>query len=242
MLSHDETMRLIALAQQGEEAASSTLLTENAPLLKSIIKRYLGKHVEYDDLYQIASIGLLKSIKNFSLDYNVKFSTYAVPMILGEIKRYMRDDGYLKVSRSLKSISSKIARYVDEKIKNGEESPRIEEIAEHCDIDPTEVIFAMDSAKLPVSLYETTNDKDGKQTTLVDRLPTDEDKKMIDKVILKDMLAKLTPREQKIIILRYFRDMTQGEIAAKMGVSQVQISRLENRILKKLKELYTENS
>ncbi len=100
----------------------------------------------------------------------------------------------------------------------------------------------MDSAKLPVSLYETTNDKDGKQTTLVDRLPTDEDKKMIDKVILKDMLAKLTPREQKIIILRYFRDMTQGEIAAKMGVSQVQISRLENRILKKLKELYTENS
>ena len=217
MISHDETMRLIALAQQGDENACSTLLTENAPLLKSIIKRYLGKHVEYDDLYQIASIGLLKSIKNFSLDYNVKFSTYAVPMILGEIKRYMRDDGYLKVSRSLKSISAKITRYIDEAAKNGE-SPRIEEIAKEFGIEPTDVIYAMDAAKLPISLYETTNDSDGKQTALIDHIP----------------------REQKIIILRYFRDMTQGEIAQKMGVSQVQISRLENRILKKLKEMYTE--
>lgn len=240
MLSHEETMRLIKEAQQGDENASTTLLNENAPLLKSIIKRYLGKHVEYDDLYQIASIGLLKSIKNFSDDYNVRFSTYAVPMILGEIKRYMRDDGYLKVSRSLKSISSKITRYVDEAIKNGKDSPRIEEIAEYFGIEPTEVIFAMDAAKLPVSLYETTNDSDGKQTSLIEHIQTDEDKKMIDKVILKDMLSKLQPREQKIIMLRYFRDMTQGEIAQKMNVSQVQISRLENRILKKLKDLYEE--
>ena len=240
MLSHEETMRLIALAQKGDEESSTVLLTKNAPLLKSIIKRYLGKHVEYDDLYQIASVGLLKSIKNFSLDYNVKFSTYAVPMILGEIKRYMRDDGYLKVSRSLKSISSKITRYVDEKVKNGEESPRVEEIAKHFDIEPTEVIFAMDAAKLPISLYETTNDSDGKQTSLIEHLPTDEDKKMVDKIILKDMLSKLQPREQKIIVLRYFRDMTQGEIAQKMGVSQVQISRLENKILSKLKSLYEE--
>ena len=225
MLSHEETMRLIKQAQQGDESASTTLLCENAPLLKSIIKRYLGKHVEYDDLYQIASIGLLKSIKNFSDDYNVRFSTYAVPMILGEIKRYMRDDGYLKVSRSIKSISGKITKYVDEALKNGEDSPRIEDIAEHFGIEPTEVIFAMDAAKLPISLYETTNDSDGKQTSLIEHLPTDEDKKMIDKVILKDMLSKLQPREQKIIILRYFRDMTQGEIAERMNVSQVQISR-----------------
>lgn len=240
MISHDETMRLITLAQQGDEDACGKLLTENAPLLKSIIKRYLGKHVEYDDLYQIAGIGLLKSIKNFSLDYNVKFSTYAVPMILGEIKRYMRDDGYLKVSRSLKSISAKITRYIDEAAKNGEESPRVEDIAKKFGIEPTEVIFAIDAAKLPVSLYETTNDNDGKQTALIDHIPTDDDKKMVDKVVLKDMLSRLEPREQKIIVLRYFRDMTQGEIAQKMGVSQVQISRLENRILKKLKDMYSE--
>lgn len=240
MLSHEETMALIALAQQGDENASATLLTENAPLLKSIIKRYLGKHIEYDDLYQIASIGLLKSIKNFSYEHNVRFSTYAVPMILGEIKRYMRDDGYLKVSRSLKSLSSKITRYVDEQVKNGAESPTVEEIAKHFDIEPAEVVFAMDATKMPVSLYEKANDNDGKQTELIEHLPTDEDKKMLDKVILKDMLSQLSPREQKIVVLRYFRDMTQGEIAQKLGVSQVQISRLENKILKKLKELYEE--
>ena len=241
MLSHEETMALIAQAQQGDENASTILLTENAPLLKSIIKRYLGKHIEYDDLYQIASIGLLKSIKNFSYEHNVRFSTYAVPMILGEIKRYMRDDGYLKVSRSLKSLSSKITRYVDEQLKNGGDNPTVEEIAQHFNLEPAEVVFAMDATKLPVSLYEKSNDSDGKQTELIEHLPTDEDKKMIDKVILKDMLRQLAPREQKIVILRYFRDMTQGEIAIKMGVSQVQISRLENKILKKLKELYTES-
>ncbi len=238
MLSHEETMELIAKAQQGDETATTTLLTENAPLLKSIIKRYLGKHIEYDDLYQIAGIGLLKSIKNFSYEHNVRFSTYAVPMILGEIKRYMRDDGYLKVSRSLKSLSAKITKYVDEQIKNGNENPTVEDIARHFEIEPSEVVFALDATKLPVSLYETTNDRDGKQIELIEKLPTDQDKKMIDKLILKDMLSKLSEREQKIVIMRYFRDMTQGEIARKMGVSQVQISRLENRILLKLRELY----
>ena len=240
MISHEETMALIGKAQQGDESATTTLLTENAPLLKSIIKRFLGKHIEYEDLYQIASIGLLKSIKNFSYEHNVRFSTYAVPMILGEIKRYMRDDGYLKVSRSLKSLSSKITRYVDERIKENGENPTVEEIAEHFGLEPTEVIFAMDATKLPVSLYDKANESDGKQTELIEHLPTDDDKKMLDKVILKDMLAKLQPREQKIVILRYFRDMTQGEIARKLGVSQVQVSRLENRILKKLKELYSD--
>ncbi len=233
-------MALIARAQQGDEEACTTLLTENAPLLKSIIKRYLGKHVEYDDLYQIASIGLLKSIKNFSYEHNVRFSTYAVPMILGEIKRYMRDDGYLKVSRSLKTLSAKITRYVDEQLKNGE-NPTVEQIAEHLQMEPTDVIFALDATRIPVSLYEKASDSDGKQTELIDHLHTDEDKKMVDKLILKDMLQKLSPREQKIVVLRYFRDLTQGEIALKLGVSQVQVSRLENKILKKLRELYEES-
>ena len=239
MLSHEETMALIALAQQGDENATTVLLTENAPLLKSIIKRYLGKHIEYDDLYQIASIGLLKSIKNFSYEHNVRFSTYAVPMILGEIKRYMRDDGYLKVSRSIKSLSSKISKYIDEQVQTGNE-PTVEQIAQHFGVEPTDVIFAMDATKMPVSLYEKANDSDGKQTELIEHLPTDEDKKMLDKLILKDILGKLSPREQKIVVLRYFRDMTQGEIARKLGVSQVQVSRLENKILKKLRDLYNE--
>ena len=240
MLSHEETMRLLSLAADGDDKATERLIAENTPLLKSIVKRYMGKHIEYDDLFQIAGIGLLKAIKNFKQDFNVRFSTYAVPMILGEIKRQMRDDGYIKVSRSLKSLSSKITRYVDEVIKQGNDDPTVEQIARHFDISPSDVVFALDATRLPVSLYETTSDKDGKQTELVDRLPTDEDRKMVQSLILKDMLSRLSERERKIIIYRFFRDMTQGEIAEKMGVSQVQISRLETKILDKLKQMYKE--
>lgn len=241
MLSHEETMRLLSLAADGDDNATERLIAENTPLLKSIVKRYMGKHIEYDDLFQIAGIGLLKAIKNFKQDFNVRFSTYAVPMILGEIKRKMRDDGYIKVSRSLKSLSSKITRYMDEVIKQGNDDPTVEQIARHFDISPSDVVFALDATRLPVSLYETTSDKDGKQTELVDRLPTDEDRKMVQSLILKDMLSHLSERERKIIIYRFFRDMTQGEIAEKMGVSQVQISRLETKILDKLKQMYSES-
>lgn len=241
MLSHEETMRLLSLAADGDDNATERLIAENTPLLKSIVKRYMGKHIEYDDLFQIAGIGLLKAIKNFKQDFNVRFSTYAVPMILGEIKRQMRDDGYIKVSRSMKSLSSKITRYMDEVIKQGNDDPTVEQIARHFDISPSDVVFALDATRLPVSLYETTSDKDGKQTELVDRLPTDEDRKMVQSLILKDMLSRLSERERKIIIYRFFRDMTQGEIAEKMGVSQVQISRLETKILDKLKQMYSES-
>lgn len=241
MLSHEETMRLLSLAADGDDNATERLIAENTPLLKSIVKRYMGKHIEYDDLFQIAGIGLLKAIKNFKQDFNVRFSTYAVPMILGEIKRQMRDDGYIKVSRSLKSLSSKITRYMDEVIKQGNDDPTVEQIARHFDISPSDVVFALDATRLPVSLYETTSDKDGKQTELVDRLPTDEDRKMVQSLILKDMLSHLSERDRKIIIYRFFRDMTQGEIAEKMGVSQVQISRLETKILDKLKQMYSES-
>lgn len=240
MISHEETMCLIEQAQNGSENAFSTLVTENTPLLKSIIRRYLGKHIEYDDLFQIAAIGLIKAVKNFSKDYSVRFSTYAVPMILGEIKRYMRDEGYLKVSRSLKTLSGKITKYIEERIKQDGTNPTIDEIAQHFGIEQTEIVFALDATRLPVSLYETTNDADGKQTELIEHIPTEEDKNMIQSIMLKDMLSRLPIREQKIVILRYFRDMTQSEIAKQMGVSQVQISRLENKILEKLKQFYNE--
>ncbi|MCM1043469.1 MAG: SigB/SigF/SigG family RNA polymerase sigma factor [Corallococcus sp.] len=241
MLSHEETMLLISQAQDGDSQAVATLITENTPLIKSVIRCYVGKHVEYDDLFQISSIGLLKAIQNFSSDYNVRFSTYAVPMILGEVKRYMRDDGYVKVSRSLKSLSGKITRFVEEYQNNHAESPTVEVIAEHFEIDKSEVIFAMDSSKMPVSIYEKANDGDDKSLQLGDKLADDSDKKLIDKVILKDMLSKLPSREQKLVIMRYFRDMTQGEIAQKLGVSQVQVSRLENKIIEKLRQEYLSN-
>lgn len=238
MLSHEETINLILLSQQGDDSALSTLLQQNTPLIKSIIKRYLGKNIEYDDLFQIASIGLLKAIKNFSTTFDVRFSTYAVPMILGEIKRHMRDDGYLKVSRSTKNLSIKINKYIEEQTMLGEKEPTVEEIAKHFNMTPADIVFAMDAGKMPVSLNDKGKDGDNDDNELVDRIATDQDKKMLEKIILKDMLSRLEPREQRIMILRYYRDMTQGEIAKKMGVSQVQISRLENKIIEKLKTLY----
>lgn len=238
MLSHEETIKLILLSQNGDEGALATLIQQNTPLIKSIVKRYLGKNIEYDDLFQIASIGLLKAVKNFSTEYNVRFSTYAVPMILGEIKRQMRDDGYLKVSRSTKNLSIKINRYIEEQTMLGEKEPTIEQIANHFEMSTADVVFAMDAGKMPISLNEKGKDNDNDDNELMDRIPTDQDKKMLEKIILKDMLSKLEPREQKIMILRFYRDMTQGEIAKQMGVSQVQISRLENKILEKLKSLY----
>ncbi|MBR2985508.1 MAG: SigB/SigF/SigG family RNA polymerase sigma factor [Clostridia bacterium] len=238
MLSHEETIKLILLSQNGDEGALATLIQQNTPLIKSIVKRYLGKNIEYDDLFQIASIGLLKAVKNFSTEYNVRFSTYAVPMILGEIKRQMRDDGYLKVSRSTKSLSIKINRYIEEQTMLGEKEPTIEQIAKHFEMSTSDIVFAMDAGKMPISLNEKGKDNDNDDNELMDRIPTDQDKKMLEKIILKDMLSKLEPREQKIMILRFYRDMTQGEIAKQMGVSQVQISRLENKILEKLKSLY----
>lgn len=238
MLEHEETMKLIARAKEGDEEAKTILIQENTPLIKSIIRRYLGKNVEYDDLLQISSIGLLKAIYNFSLDYNVRFSTYAVPMILGEIKRFLRDDGYLKVSRSVKTQANKILQYMDKMQKEGSD-PTIEDIANHFGIEPSEVVFAMDAIKSPVSLYEKANSGDDKSQELVDKLVVpSRDEDLIDRVILKSVISKLSKREKKIILLRYFRDMTQGEIAKLLGVSQVQVSRLENKILEKIKSQF----
>ncbi|MEG2086248.1 MAG: SigB/SigF/SigG family RNA polymerase sigma factor [Clostridia bacterium] len=237
MLEHEETLRLIAIAKKGDNNAKSRLLEENKPLIKSIIRRYAGKGVEYDDLMQIASVGLLKAIANFSVEYNVRFSTYAVPMILGEVKRFMRDDGYLKVSRSTKTLSSKIYRYIEQLKAEGKTEPSVNELAEFFETDSSEIVFAMDAQRAPISLYEKTDDGDEQGLCLIDKL-SDGNKEdvIIDTYILKTVIEKLNSREKKIILLRYYRDLTQCEIAKQLGVSQVQISRLENKIMEKIRK------
>lgn len=241
MLDHNQTMELIAKAQKGDESAKTVLIEQNTPLIKSIVRRYLGKNVEYDDLFQISSIGLLKAINNFSLDYNVRFSTYAVPMILGEIKRFMRDDGFLKVSRSIKTLSSKINQFVDGYKKEHSAEPTIDLIAQQFSIEPSEVVFAMDASRMPLSLHEKANDADEKSQCLMDKLASpNKDEELINRVILRSVIDQLTAREKKIIILRYFRDKTQSEIAQLLGVSQVQVSRLENKIMEKIRKKFKE--
>ena len=240
MFDHDVTMVLIRRAQQGDEQAKTKLIEENTPLLKSIIRRYVGKGVEYDDLFQISSVGLLKAINNFSLEYNVKFSTYAVPMVLGEVKRFLRDDGYVKVSRSVKTQANKINQWVEAYRKTHQNEPSVEEIAAEFGLDTSEVVFIMDSTKIPVSLFEKINDSDDKSLCLMDKIPSQtKDEDLIDRVILKAVIKELTQREKKIIIMRYFRDMTQSDIAKQLGVSQVQVSRLENKILEKKKAKFS---
>ena len=197
-----EVLNLIELAQDGEENAKATLIERNSPLVKSILRRYRNKGVEYDDLFQLGCIGLLKAIKNYSNEFGVKFSTYAVPMIMGEIKRYLRDDGYIKVSRSTKSLASKISRYV-ESIKNNENrSPTVEEIAGEFSIEPQEVVFTMDSTKIPLSIYDKGDDEQGQ--AIFEKLTSgDKTDDTIDKMIIKDGIKKLSEREREIIILRY---------------------------------------
>lgn len=236
MLSQEKTLELIKLAQNGNEDAKEKLIIENSPLIKSLIKRYLNKGIEYEDLYQLGSLGFVKAIYNFSEAFNTKFSTYVVPMVIGEIKRFMRDDGAIKVSRAIKSQNLKINKYLDEFYKKEFRKPSLEEIAMHFNMDIADVIFTMDSAKMPISIYTPYSEDENKQAFLLDRYVEDNSDDMIDNMVLKNVLKNLSERDKQIIILRFFRDKTQSEIAKILGVSQVQVSRLENKILQKMRE------
>jgi len=233
MLSHDETMALIARAGEGDGDAKTRLVEENLPLIRSVVKKFKGRS-EYDDLMQLGSIGFLKAVSNFDPSYGVRFSTYAVPMIMGEIKRFLRDDGAVKVSRWARALAQKIAAYTDERLKNNLPEPTVDELAEKFGCETGDIVFALDTSRYVVSLNES-GDEDG--TPLGDRIPGAEaPEEDLDGIMLRDSISDLPEREKKLIILRYFRDKTQSEVAAELGVSQVQVSRLESRILAKIRE------
>ncbi|MBD5131696.1 MAG: sigma-70 family RNA polymerase sigma factor [Clostridiales bacterium] len=235
-MEREETLKLIYSAQHGDKSASEQLVTQNSPLIKSVIRRYRNKGVEYDDLYQLGCVGFVKAIKNFSADYEVRFSTYAVPMIAGEVKRFLRDDGPIKVSRSTKASAIKISRFIEEyKSKHGE-TPTIDTISKEFGIEPQEAVFIMDASKYPISIYDSNDDS---TRTLEDRLQTSESEdEKLDKMMLKKIICELEPRDRKIILLRYFADKTQAEVARVLKVSQVQISRLESKILNRIRAEY----
>lgn len=237
MLSHEETLKLISMAQKGDEQAKQKLVNENSPLIKSIIKRFVGKGIEYDDLFQLGALGFVKAINNFQTEYNVKFSTYVVPMVIGEIKRFMRDDGAIKVSRTIKSLNLQINKFVESYVKEHGEKPSIETIAKNFDLPCQEIVFAMDSAKMPISLYTPFEEEEDKSLLVVDRFAqNNQTEELFDNIFLRDTLKNLNPRDKKIILLRYFRDKTQSEIAKELGISQVQVSRLETKIIERIRE------
>jgi len=239
-LSHHQTLKLIGRAQDGDKEAQTILVENNIGLVKSVVKRFLNRGYEYEDLFQLGSIGLLKAIKNFDINYNVRFSTYAVPMIVGEIKRFLRDDGIIKVSRSLKEMHSKLKLAKDRMAKEMGREPTLNEISEELGIPREDLIMALDATASPEYLYNTIHQDDGSPIFLIDKISANNDynSEMLDRITLKEMISKLKPRERQIIIMRYFQDKTQTQIAQKLGISQVQVSRVEKKILEKLKQSF----
>lgn len=236
MLDENSTIEYIRLAKSGDNGAKERLIENNVSLVKCIVKRYLGKGVDYDDLFQIACMGFLKAIAGFDEQFGVKFSTYAVPMIAGEIKRFMRDDGSVKVSRTIKQTAKNINLFIEEYLTETGKQPTVAEISKHFSMDEAETVFVMGSSKMPVSLQSGSDYKDGKEKQLIETLAVkDDSEEMLDKMLLRGAIDALPEREKKIIVLRYFRDMTQSEVAKKIGVSQVQVSRIENKIIQEFK-------
>lgn len=235
-LDDTEVKRLIALSQSGDTLARDTLVNCNIRLVWSVVQRFLNRGYEAEDLFQIGCIGLLKSVDKFDLSYDVKFSTYAVPMIIGEIQRFLRDDGTIKVSRSLKELANRVRKVKDELSKTMGRLPSISEVAEALGITPEEVVFAQEANKPPSSIHETVFENDGDPITLMDQISDETQNNWFDKIALDEAIETLTERERLIVYLRYFRDQTQSEVAGRLGISQVQVSRLEKKILQSIRE------
>jgi len=240
--NYDDNVQLLPLAKDGNEAAMNRLIEMNLPLVSSLSKKFLNRGYEYEDIFQIGCIGLVKAIKNFDASFNVKFSTYAVPMIIGEIKRFLRDDGMIKVSRNTKSLARKIYFDKEELTRRLDREPTIEELSEFCEIEKEDIVFAVESASSLQYLHDTIHQDDGAPVLLIDKLSekSADDTDMIDKIALKEALRSLDDKSRQIIMLRYFKDKTQVQVAKMLGISQVQVSRIEKKVLFSMREKLTE--
>jgi len=251
----DETTVLIKQLQAGKTELRDVLVEKNLGLVQHIVKRYVGRGVDAEDLFQIGSIGLIKAIDKFDLSFDVKFSTYAVPLICGEIKRFLRDDGIVKVSRSLKENNLQIRRYIEVFSKKNGRDPTLLEIEKETGIEKEDILLAMESANEVESIYQSVYQADGNELYLVDQVVAGgvrkgigqtfaacedpEKDEILNHILIKQVMEKLSETEQKLITMRYFEDKTQTQVAKACGISQVQVSRLEKKILLKLrKEMY----
>ncbi|MGI6668938.1 MAG: RNA polymerase sporulation sigma factor SigF [Acetivibrionales bacterium] len=233
-----DNIELIKMAKKGDKSAQSILVEKNMGLVWSIVRRFQNRGHDMDDLFQIGSIGLIKAIKKFDTSYNVKFSTYAVPMIIGEIKRFLRDDGIIKVSRSLKETSNKARITKEVMSKELGREPTISEMASRLSIPAEELVMAIEAGHSPESLFNPVAEGSGSSQMLIDRLNNDlneDESDIIDKIALRQVMETLKPREKQIIILRYFQEKTQVQIAKMLGISQVQVSRIEKKILEDIR-------
>ncbi|WP_330671433.1 RNA polymerase sporulation sigma factor SigF [Anaeromicrobium sp.] len=240
IFDHETTLELIREAQQGSEEAKSALVSNNLGLVRSVIKRFNNRGYDKDDLYQLGCIGLVKAIEKFDFNYNVRFSTYAVPMIIGEIKRFLRDDGMIKVSRSMKQTAAKVKMAKEHLSKEMGREPTLSEISASLDISQEDIVIALEANVKLEYLYDVIHKDEGSPVHLIDKISEKKVKgegEVTDRLALNEILSKLKSRERTIIILRYFKDKTQSEIAQMLGISQVQVSRIEKKILGQMRDI-----
>ncbi len=232
-----ETIELIKKSHNGDKEARDTLVSNNIGLIWSIVKRFSGRGHDLEDLFQIGCIGMLKAIDKFDLSFDVKLSTYAVPMISGEIKRFLRDDGMVKVSRSLKENGWKIRQASDRLSQQYGRDATIDEIAAATELSVEEIVMAMEANVEVDSIYKSIYQNDGSEIYLVDKLPEDrnDNEKLLNNMLLNQLLEELSDEERELINLRYFKDKTQVDVANSLGISQVQVSRMEKKILLKMR-------
>ena len=233
-----EQKDLLAAAREGDREACQEIIRTNDRLIWSIVQRYSGRGVELEDLFQLGCIGFLKAIRGFDPQYGTCFSTYAVPKIAGEIRRFLRDDGAVKVSRSIKENQYRIYKMREKLEKNLGREPTVTELAEELGMTPEEIAMASDAATEVESIYRPIHQGEGTELQLLDKLPEKENRqeRILDKIFLEELLNILGTEERRLICMRYFCDMTQTEVAKRLGISQVQVSRMEKRILHRLKK------
>lgn len=233
----DKVRELLRLTKEGNEEAREKLILDNVGLVWSVVKRFMNRGYEAEDLFQIGSIGLMKAVDKFDLSYDVKFSTYAVPMITGEIRRFLRDDGMIKVSRSLKENAYKIMKVREQFCQQYQREATLEEISKLTNITEEEIVTSLEASSEVQSLHQPAYQKDGSEIVLLEKLSKEENEteKIVDHVLLNEAMKHLEKEEKEIIRYRYFEGKTQQEIAELFDISQVQVSRVEKRILKKLR-------
>ena len=234
----ERTAELIRRSQDGDKEARDTLIQENMGLVHHVVRRFLGRGAEAEDLTQIGAIGLMKAIERFDLSYEVRFSTYAVPMRAGEIRRFLRDDSMLKVSRSLKELAVKAAKLREKLFMEQGEEPGIPELARQLGVEPEELVLACDSCSEVESLHKIIYQGDGEGVSLMERVEEkrDEQEALLTGMLVRELLDTLEPKERRLILLRFFYDKTQAQVAGELGMTQVQVSRLEKKILLTLKK------
>ena len=234
---YENTPELILKAKNGDKSARDEIIKQNLGLVHSIVKKFLGRGCDAEDLFQIGCIGIIKAVDKFDVSYNVRFSTYAVPMIMGEIKRFLRDDGMIKVSRNLKEIAGKACAVKEVMEKELGRAASVSEIADKIGESQENVVMALDAVSPTESLYKSVHQGERGDIYLIDKLADEDGGEdfLIDSIALRQLIEKLCERDKKIILLRYFKGKTQREISDVMGISQVQVSRIEKRILNELK-------